>query len=281
VPGNPAGGFLLLLGSLGLVAAYGELLRRHPSAFNAVMALGGASWLVGNALWLAGRPVFLATPWWVGFLVFTIAGERLELSRLLPRSPGKRVAFFAALAFALGGLGLSAVLSDAGLRLFGAGLLALALWLGWFDIARRTVRKPGLGRFVAVCLLLGYAWLALGGIFLLEMGAVPAGPAYDAWLHSVLLGFAFSMIFGHAPIIFPALLRVRMVFRPWFYAHLILLHLSLLVRVAGDLLGSPPWRLWGGLGNGAAIALFLALTARSVWLGARLERARNAARREP
>jgi hypothetical protein len=53
-------------------------------------------------------------------------------------------------------------------------------------------------------------------------------------------------------------------FRPIFYLHLGLLHLSLLLRVSGDLL---PWlagRQWGGLLNVVAILLFLANTAWAV-----------------
>ena len=44
-----------------------------------------------------------------------------------------------------------------GLRLGGVGLLALAAWLARYDIARRTVRLPGVTRFIALCLLAGYA----------------------------------------------------------------------------------------------------------------------------
>jgi hypothetical protein len=77
-------------------------------------------------------------------------------------------------------------------------------------------------------------------------------------LHAIFLGLVFSMIFGHGPIIFPAVLGVRVAYRPAFYAHLVLLHASLLLRVAGDL---GPWqvaRAWGGLLNGVAIVTFLA-----------------------
>jgi hypothetical protein len=80
-------------------------------------------------------------------------------------------------------------------------------------------------------------------------------------LHAVFLGFIFSMIFGHAPIIFPAVLGLPVQFKPVFYVHLVLLHLSLIIRLAGDLLGFGPGRLWGGLLNGVALLLFLANTA--------------------
>ena len=115
-------------------------------------------------------------------------------------------------------------------------MLALAAWLLKQDIARRTVRGTGLTRFIAVCLLSGYAWLAVGGARdpRVPAGSSPGSPAYDAAVHALALGFVFSMVFGHAPIIFPAVMRVRMPYHWTFYAPLALLHLSLAVRLAGD-----------------------------------------------
>jgi len=80
----------------------------------------------------------------------------------------------------------------------------------------------------------------------------------------VFVGFVISMIFGHAPIIFPAVLGVPISFRPAFYIHLVLLHLSLIVRVTGDLANAHAVRMWGGLLNEVAILLFLAMTIYSV-----------------
>ncbi|MBY0432052.1 MAG: hypothetical protein K2Q10_12695, partial [Rhodospirillales bacterium] len=88
-----------------------------------------------------------------------------------------------------------------------------------------------------------------------------AGLAYDAVLHAVFVGFVFSMVFGHAPIILPAVLRVSVPFRPAFYLPLALLHLSLTLRIAGDLGDFGEARLWGALLNGVAVALFILGTA--------------------
>lgn len=79
-------------------------------------------------------------------------------------------------------------------------------------------------------------------------------------LHAVFVGFVMAMIFGHAPIIFPAITGKAMPFRPVFYSHLSLLHLSLLLRLSGDLMVWLPGRQWGGLLNGVAILLFVANT---------------------
>ena len=68
------------------------------------------------------------------------------------------------------------------------------------------------------------------------------------------MGFVFSMVFGHAPVILPAVLRVKLPYHSTLYAPLVLLHASLLARV----FVSVPLGAWG---NAAAIALFIATAA--------------------
>ncbi|MBI3779765.1 MAG: hypothetical protein HY278_01705 [candidate division NC10 bacterium] len=271
VPGL-VGPLLMVLGSLGLVAIFFQIVRSQPAIFTVVIGLGALAWLVGNSLWLAGYPIFGVVPWWAGFLVLTIAGERLELSRFVPVSQANQVTFLAAIGLLSAGLLLTRVAFDGGARLSGLGLLALTVWLLRHDIARRAVRKAGLTRFVAVSLLSGYVWLGIGGLLWLRLGGVVAGPYYDAVLHAIFLGFVLSMIVGHAPIIFPAVLGMPMPFRPAFYAHLAVLHLSLALRVVGDLAMWWPGRLWGGLLNVSAVLLFLVNTALSVKQGRGLSR---------
>jgi hypothetical protein len=75
------------------------------------------------------------------------------------------------------------------------------------------------------------------------------------------------MIFGHAPIIFPAMLGVPVNFQPAFYIQLILLHVSLALRVFADDANLHPLRMWGGLLNEIAILLFMGMTAYSVRKG--------------
>jgi hypothetical protein len=232
-------------------------LQKHRTAYMLVMALGALALLVGNLLWLTGWPVYRIVLWWAGFLILTIAGERLELGRMVRQTDFSRRAFAAAALLFLAGLLVVLFAWDAGVRLAGAGMLALGLWLLRFDIARRTVRQSGLTRFIAICLLSGYLWLLVGGAIALGWGAAPAGPVYDAMLHAVFLGFVFAMIFGHAPIIFPAVLGIPIHYKPFFYAPLTLLHLSLIVRVGGEMLGLGAGRLWGGLFNVLAVILYL------------------------
>jgi hypothetical protein len=262
--GVPGGVELMLLGSLVMVAAFVAILGRQVALFTVVMTLGALCWVIGQALWLGGQPVHRVVWWWAGFLVLTIVGERLDLARLQRPTAASRLAFFAAAGVLLVGLGRASLAPDDGMRLVGAGFVALAAWLGACDVARRTVRAAGLTRFIAVALLSGYAWLAVAGLLLLRWPHVTAGAQYDAILHALFVGFVFSMIFGHAPIIFPAVLGVRVVYRPIFYLPLGLLHASLALRMVGDVASWLAGRQWGGLLNALAIVLFFALVVHGV-----------------
>ncbi|MBI1865556.1 MAG: hypothetical protein HYR98_07530 [Nitrospirae bacterium] len=255
-----AGAALIVLASLGLVGIFTVIVRIQPALHSVIMGVAAGCWLVGNVLWLLGQPVHLVVHWWGAYLVLTIAGERLELSRLLEPPPSAKAAFQAFVGVYLAGVALTGAFPDAGARIAGAGMVLVTFWLFFNDIARRTIRNTGLTRFTAVCLLSGYVWLGVSGFLLLAGGHVPAGPVYDAVLHALFLGFVFAMIFGHAPIIFPAVLGLPVFFRSVFYVHLAVLHASLVLRVAGDLSSWSEGRAWGGALNGLAILLFIAST---------------------
>jgi hypothetical protein len=251
--------WFFIAGSLVLLAASIDIFRRQTALFTFTLTLGAACWSVGNSLWIAGAAGRDVVMWWFAFLILTIAGERLELSRFLAPSRAAKWTFAAIVVVMIASLvGTS---SRWGAQTFAIGLLALAAWLLKQDIARHTVRNRGLTRFIAVCLLLGYAWLAVGGAIILASGGLwPGTPSYDAALHALGLGFVFSMVFGHAPIIVPAVLRVNVPYHPTFYAPLALLHVSLVVRVAGDASGQFAWTRVGGLLNTLALAAFIVST---------------------
>ncbi len=247
--------------ALGLVGIFVVIYRLQPGIDHAVMGLAAVLWLVGNGLWLAGWSLPMVVAWWAGFLVLTIAGERLELARVLLTSKGASGTFLAVVALFTAGLIVSLFAPGPGLRLGGVGMAGMGLWLLRFDIARVTIRRQGLTRYIAACLLPGYVWLIVSGALWLIYGAsYAAGPVYDALLHTVFLGFVISMIFGHAPVIIPAVMGVKIPYKPVFYVHLALLHLSLVLRVAGDLLPNWTARRWGGLLNEVAVVLFLVVT---------------------
>ena len=203
------GPLLMIAGSLVVTLVLAGLVRLQPALFTATMAIGGLAWVIGNVLWWLGWPVPVAALWWMGFLVLTIAGERLELSRMLKLSAWSWRAFVGATVLLLAGLLVSVAAYAVGMAICGAALLLLALWLLRYDIARRRIKAGGQARFTALALLSGYVWLGIGALLLIRHAGVTAGPYYDAALHSIFLGFVFAMIFAHAPIVFPVLPPAR------------------------------------------------------------------------
>lgn len=249
-----AGQSLLVAAPVLLFAASVAIVRRQARLDTVLLAIASLAWLAGNALFVRGAPADTTAAWWFAFLVLTIAAERLEMTRLMKRRAVATPLFVACVAVLAVGAILLALGAAAGAATYGAGLVALAAWLATFDIARRTVRTEALARYAAIALLCGYAWLAAAGIAWTLVAARPM--ARDLSMHAIGLGFVFSMIFAHGPVIVPAIARVRVRFTPLLYVPLALLHGSLLLRVALE--GAPAARLWGGALNAAAIALFAA-----------------------
>lgn len=250
---------LLTVGSAMLVVIFGVIYQRHLDTAHGVMGLGAVLWLLGNGLWWSGWPLYRVVPLWIVFLILTIAGERLELARILILHRTARWLFNGCVVGLLLSLGMALFDFTWGVRLSGVSLAALGLWLWHFDLARRTVRhQAGLPRFIAACLLPGYVWLIFtGALWLIGAASFAAGPLYDAMLHAALVGFVFSMIFGHAPIILPALTGRAITYHWRLYVPLVVLHLALILRISGDLALGLPLRQWGGLLNAVAILLFL------------------------
>jgi hypothetical protein len=257
-----AGALSLLLGSLVFTAMSLAVISRQREVFTLVLGLGGLAWATGNLAWIVSGDAAASVPLWASFLVLTIAGERLELSRFLPPWRWRTPTLVPPLLVLLAGMALGSW------AVFGLGLALLTLWSLANDVVRRTIRQPGLTRYVAVCLLSGYVWALGAGLLMTRLAAGETGMLHDAALHALFVGFVFAMVYGHAPVILPAVLRVAVPYNPVFYLPLALLHASLGVRVAGDLLGLHALRQWGGLGNAAAIALFI-VTMLAAVLGAK------------
>ena len=276
-PPGSLGPALMTFAGLVLLAAHGVLQRMAPSAHNAIMGLGALAWCAAAVLWLTGADVSRFAPLLAGFLVLTIVGERLELTRTVRLPARARWLLVIAVAVFCAGLAVSVPAETLGVRIAGVGLLGQAVWLARYDVARRTVRMGGVTRFMACALLAGYVWLAVAGVLWTGYASMTGGgPAYDAQLHAVFLGFVMSMVFAHAPVIVPAVLRVSLPFHRGFYAHLALLHASLALRLlGGDLAGNLAAWQWGGSLNALAILLFLTVSAAAVL------HARRAARGAP
>ena len=98
---------------------------------------------------------------------------------------------------------------------------------------------------------------------------IPGGSA-DAVAHAVFLGFVMSMIMAHAPVILPAVVRRPLPYTPWMYAPVVLLHASLLLRVAvGDARDVEYAVRAGGVLNIVAILGFIVIAVIAVVRGSR------------
>lgn len=270
--GSALGGLMMLVGHAHLGAWLGVgaatvfvgvnilLVQRQPLAHTALLLVGALAWLTGNLMFAMNLNSGAALPWWFAFVVLTIVAERLEMSRLMRRHTWAHPLLLAAVVGLLAGAALSQPAPAWGGVLYGLALTALGVWLAVFDIARRTVKAQGLSRYMAICLLSGYFWLVTAGLG--WVGWTLGLPARDLALHALGLGFIISMVMGHAPVILPAIARIKLLFGAWFYVPLSVLHASLLLRLFGAMV-DPAMRRPGALLNALALGLFAATVAGS------------------
>ena len=258
---------LMLIGAFALLLVYLPLWRRSYDPAVAIQFSGAFLSVGATGLWLGGVTIPNLVPWLTGFLVLTIAGERVELARVgqLGADPSRQDRHDAqALALALllvVVVGAAPRGAGGGLPAFGVTLVVIAVVFAARDIARHTVRSTDLPRFSAACLLTGYAWLGVAGLLWLRPEL--SGLRYDAVLHATFLGFVMSMVLAHAPVILPAVLRRPLPYTPAFWAVAVLLHGSLLVRVLADLAGSEAVRAVAGTLNVLALLALVATAAAS------------------
>ncbi|MEO8805599.1 MAG: hypothetical protein ABI433_05930 [Burkholderiaceae bacterium] len=245
--------WLAVLASTVFIAVNVLVWVRQRAPHTALLLAGADAWLIGNLLLALGARPAAIVPWWFCFLVFTIAAERLEMTRLMRRHRSAPALLYSVLGAMLVGAAAFSLSPQWGGWIFGLSLLGLALWLVSFDIARKTIAAHGLSRYMAVCLLLGYAWLGVSG---LAWAATSAGfHGRDMALHALALGFIFSMMLGHAPVILPALARIKLLFGWPFYVSLAALHGSLVLRLFWGAVEARAWS-WGATGNAVAVLLF-------------------------
>lgn len=264
--GLPAhvGAALLADGSAALLAVYALLYRRQHDASTAAEALAAVAATGAAVLWLR-LPVAQLLLWLVTFVVLTIAAERVELARLHLPSYAPHL-LLAAGVLLTGSAVASLAWPNAGDHAAGAVLLALTFTLMVHDVARHTIRLPGLPRLSAAALLAGYVWLAVAAVVWLLSGT-PAAPAqYDTVVHGVFLGFGMSMVIAHAPVILPAVIRRPLPYRRIQWAPLVVLQVSLVLRiVGGNALGvHPSWTTGAVLGVAALLLLPLTMLASTV-----------------
>lgn len=265
-----AGKAMIALGFVALLGVYAIIWKRSPAAAVAIQVLGAVAGLSAAILWLGGAMIASLVPGMAAFLILTIAGERLELARISPEvdARAERLGLAASLAF-LVTAGIAPLWPGWGYPLLGVSLGLVVAWLLRYDVAKKLLNSRGLPRYMAVCLLAGYAWLLVPAASWIIAGAVTDGPLYDATLHAIFLGFVISMIMAHAPVILPAVLRKPLPYRPFLYLPVLVLHVSLAVRVlGGDAWGNLEALRWGGILNVVAVLLFAALSVTTAVMGA-------------
>lgn len=245
---------MLIVAGIVFMMVYSLYLRKQYTNYLVVAFFGAACWTVGNALLLWKKFYPMAFPWWMAFLLFTIVSERLELTKFLPVTRQMKRVLLALLAFFL--VGVIMPFHSAGTYVSGMAMVCISVWLLRYDVIRITLHKQGLAKFTAMALLVGYFCLLLQGIFLITLNNVSLG--YDITVHTFFLGFVFSMIFAHGPIILPGVLGLTVKpYHPLFYVPLAGLIFSLAMRIAANVtLIDFSWRAISGWTSAGSILLY-------------------------
>jgi hypothetical protein len=258
--GQPGWGLsCLLAGATAMLGVAFYFWRKHPGPSTLLWLAGSLMLGLGHAklAWHGFYPA--AVPYWMGFFLLVVVGERLELSRFLPVSRPQY--WLLGVFLAVWSLGILAwPFHSAGFAWLSLLLTGVAAWLWQHDMPRRALARPGLTRFVAINLLVGYGWLGLAGLW----PWFPLAPAfaYDAYLHLYFIGFVLSMVLAHGPIVLPGVLGVNIKpFHPGLYGWSGLVQLGLLARLLGDVTGWTLARQWGSLANGLGLLGYLAMVA--------------------
>ncbi len=258
-----AGASLITAGMAALVLVFVGIAHRQWNTPVAILSVSSACGAIAAAYWTLDGTSEAVVAWLVAFIVLAILGERWELARLRT-STRRAIPFLVLIAVLVASVAL--VPLGVGGRLVGIALFASVLWLLFHDVARRTVRLPGIPRFSAVGVLCGYASLLLAAISITMSGTITQGMWADVAIHGVFVGFAMSMVMAHAPIILPAVLRTPVRFFPVSWAPLVTLQVSLALRYAGTAAASHPLLVAGGIGNAIALLGFVVITAGTVRL---------------
>lgn len=245
-----APGLLITTGMVLLVCVYAHVWRRRQASYAVLVQMLGALIGLGGALaWWRGLEVAAIVPWWLMFLVVTIIGERLELARLnfLAGSTERRIT--AEACAVLLALPLTLFAPGAGYPVLGLALGAVAADAAWHDVARRTIRVPGVPRLAAASMLCGYGWALVPALMWVVAPPVFDGYGYDAAVHALTIGFVVSMVIAHAPVIIPAVAKRPVPYHPAMWIPFALLQASLAVRLLAGARGAAgAWRFGGALG---------------------------------
>ena len=211
---------------------------------------------------------------WMAFLVLALTGERRELMRRQALSAPARGLYKAAVLL-LPAAVLLALLDalvempqvgwlESSTLVWWAGCLLLGGWMLRHDSARQDWSAPGWAGLQAQALCVGYGWLLAGALLGLAGRWWPMAAMGPAW-HAVLLGFAFSLVFGLAPMLLQARAGIAPRYTPWLKLPLWLLAASLLLRIGASGFGHPALQAAAGIGQALAIGGWALWMARAAW----------------
>lgn len=251
---TPAIAWAIAMGALLTIDAF--LWRESPATATVIQGLGALAGLVGIILWGIGVPQWIAVPWWLLFLVLAIVGERVKLARAsFGDGAAHRVLVESVLAFIV--LGLSFIQPVLIYPFFGMALVVLLIDVMLHDAPLKAMDAKGEAKFTATATLAAYAWGILAGILWVLYGPLDFGFPYDAVIHAVTIGFAFSMLMAHAPIIAPAVTGKDVPYSPAMWVIWGILQVGLVTRIAAST-HELEW-LWrvGGIADIASILAFV------------------------
>ena len=247
--------WLAVAAAVAFIAVNVVVVERQRAPHTILLLTGAAAWLVGNLLQVLGTHSAAVIPWWFAFLILTIAAERLEMTRLMRRRPGAAETLYVCLGALLLSSATFALSPVWGGIAYGASLLGLAGWMIVFDIARRTITAHGLTRYMAICLLLGYGWLAVTGAgWVATYIRAPAQRCGSACARPRFHFFHDARARSCNPAGCDA--RQAALWPVTFYVPLAVLHVSLVVRLGFGQVDVDMLRL-GAEGNALAIGLFI------------------------
>ena len=257
--------YILIASSAALTGVFLFYLKKQRSIIYILMTAGSACWLVGNILLVTERFYPIAFPWWMAFVLLIIAAERLELMNFLPVSKFSKNILVTLLILFLSGVLLS--FHGIGNLVCASALIGISVWLMRNDVVGINLKKSGVQKFVAISLLAGYTSLLLTGIFMITLP--DQWLTYDALLHTFFIGFVFSMIFAHGPMILPGVIGISFsTYHKVFYGWLALLHVSLFIRIFADVTVATELRKISGMMTAIGIIGYFAtlaiLTVRNV-----------------
>ena len=171
------------------------------------------------------------------FPVVFVLGERVELTSLATKSSSDRfVPALFMVAVALGLFGLDAW-SLASMNLVAFGLTGLTF--GFFLVNERKARSKATAspfqKYVRNHVELAYVWGLAGSVFGIAYSLSPLFVFYDAFIHSLALGFIGLMFLAHGPIILPMVTRRQFDNAKLSSIPLAILMVALVTRIGSEL----------------------------------------------